>query len=257
MTSAMAMLGADASQATVGTTLLTSYGQLKAELVSHGMLQTSFEGFQPLPMVNLNTQLAWVPQGLAGGVLQGVMLTPVGMLMGCVNTGGQLSGEFLTAVQPYWSPNSQIMVGVHTWGVPGLRCGYKAALEWQYQVLDGEDNLVGASSVTLACTTPFVAADGSPLAETERSTSLSVFHRTSPKHSMFASMEWPAKGEHGHLAVGGTRQLSDHARLRGKWGTQGLLALALEVAGDKSSMTFSTELSSSAPKFGVTVALSP
>ena len=81
--------------------------------------------------------------------------------------------------------------------------------------------------------------------------------RPSPKHSMFASMEWPAKGEQGHLAVGGTRQLSDHARLRGKWGTQGLLALALEVAGDKSSMTFSTELSSSAPKFGVTVALSP
>ena len=35
------------------------------------------------------------------------------------------------------------------------------------------------------------------------------------------------------------------------------LCAALEVAGDKSSMTFSTELSSSAPKFGVTVALSP
>ena len=100
MSTGMTMLGADHSMAQVGTQLLTSYGALKAELVSNGMLQTSLEGFSPLSILQLNTQLAFMPAGFAGGVLQALAFTPVGMLMGSVNTGGQLSTEFFTGMQP-------------------------------------------------------------------------------------------------------------------------------------------------------------
>ena len=260
LTNAMAMLGAESSQGTVGTTLITNHGALKAELISHGMLQASFEGFSPLPFVQLNTQLAFLPQGLAGGVLQGVMVSPIGMLMGCANTGGQLSAELLTAVQT--PGEGQLMFGVHTWGVPGLRCGYKAALEFQHQLVDGEE-LLGSSAITLACTSPFVSADGAPLAEPERSVSLSAFHRTSKNHAVCASVDWPAKSATGgSMTLGGTRQLSDTLRLRGKWGTTGILALALEVSGEKSSVTLVAETSTlpnatAPPKFGATVVLSP
>lgn len=229
MTNAMAMLGADASQASVGTQMLTSRGAVKAELVSHGMLQTSFEGFSPLPFMQLNTQLAFMPQGFAGGVLQSLVLTPVGMLMGCLNTGGQMSAEALTAFQP--TPDSQLMLGFHLWGVPGLRGGVKGAVEWQHQEMDG-DTPTSSSAITLVCTSPYVRSDGSPLEAAERSTSLSVFHRTAAKHSMMASLDFAA-GTDGKLTLGGTRELSEQTRLRGKWGTHGVLALALEVAGDK------------------------
>ena len=63
-----------------------------------------------------------------------------------------------------------------------------------------------------------------------------------------------------HLTAGGTRQLTESTRLRGKWGTQGILALALEVAGEKSSLTLVSEVHSSGalnPKFGATLNLSP
>ena len=48
--------------------------------------------------------------------------------------------------------------------------------------------------------------------------------------------------------------------VRGKWGTTGVLALALEVAGEKSSLTFVSEVSTTgslSPKFGATLSLSP
>ena len=38
------------------------------------ILQTALEGLAPLPFLNFNTQLAFVPAGLAGGVLQSVLL---------------------------------------------------------------------------------------------------------------------------------------------------------------------------------------
>jgi hypothetical protein len=259
MTTGMAMFSEQGAQAQMGTQVVTSRGVLKADLVSHGMLQTSFEGFAPLPFMQFNTQLAFMPQGFAGGVLQGLMLTPVGMLMGCLNTAGQLSAEAFTAVQP--TPTSQLILGAHTWGLPGLRCGVKGAIELQHQQVDAKDELVGSSSISLTCVSPFVNADGSALAAPERSTTLSVFHRTSAKHSLAMSLEWPAKAA-GRLTVGGTRELSDHTRLRGKWGTSGVLALALEVAGEKSSATLVAEMNAKpdqplAPKFGATIALNP
>jgi len=257
MTSGMAMLSETSSQAQVGTQLVTSRGTLKAELVSQGMLQTSVEGFQPLPFLNVNLQLAFVPQGLAGGVLQTMLLTPVGMMMGYMNTGGQMSGEFITGFQP--SPTSQVLLGCHVWGLPGLTGGAKTALEAQHMILDKDDDLVASSAVTLACTAPFVAADGTKLAAYDPTLSISVFQRLSPLHSLAATMERkPGVGI--HLTAGGTRQLSEHCRVRGKWGTSGILALALELAGEKSSVTLVSEVRTSgalAPKFGATLSLSP
>ena len=237
-TSGMAILGAEQTHVQVGSQLLTSRGAVKAELMSNGMLQTSLEGFSPLPFTQFNTQLAFVPAGLAGGVVQGMLMTPVGMLMGCANTGGQLSSELLTGMQP--SPTSQLLLGVHTWGIPGLRCGTKIALEWQVHRMatnaHGEpltdEPPLASSTVTLACTSPAVTASGAPLTHPERSASLSIFHRLSAAHSLAATLEWPAKAE-GQLTIGGTRQISERARVRGKWGTSGVLAFALEVAGEK------------------------
>ena len=45
-----------------------------------------------------------------------------------------------------------------------------------------------------------------------------------------------------------------------KWGTSGVLALALEVAGEQSSLTLVSEVKTSGalrPKFGATLSLSP
>ena len=62
-------------QAQVGMQYQTSQGVLKAELLSAGLLQASFEGFQPLPIMQVNTQLAFVQHGLAMGALQSVLMT--------------------------------------------------------------------------------------------------------------------------------------------------------------------------------------
>jgi len=241
----------ETSNAMVGTQIFTSRGVLRADMVSQGVLQAALEGFAPLPFLNFSTQLAFVPAGLAGGMLQSMLMTPVGMLMGNVNTGGQLSCEFLTGAQP--SPTSQLMLGTHVWGLPGLLGGYKAALEWQHAKLDAEENLIGSSAITLACTMPLVEADGTRLDKASRdpSLSLSVFQRTSEKNSMAVSLErTPNAGI--VLTAGGTRQLTDRTRLRGKWGTSNVLALALEVAADKGTFTLVSEMNTAgapAPKF--------
>ena len=109
------------------------------------MVNVSLEGFQPLPFLNCNLQLAFVPAGLAGGVLQTMMLTPVGMVMSCLNTGGQMSCELITGAQP--SPTSQVMLGCHFWGMPGLLGGVKTAIELQHMVVDSQENLTASSSV--------------------------------------------------------------------------------------------------------------
>jgi len=260
MTSGTSILSENSSQAQVGTQLVTSRGTLKAELVSAGMLQTTVEGFQPLSFVNMNLQLAFFPTGLAGGVLQTMLLTPVGMALASMNTGGQISGEFITGGQT--SATSQVMLGCHVWGTPLVRgaCGVKAALEVQHMVLDEKEEMpVASSALTLACTAPFVAADGTKLSALDPSMSLSVFQRLSPLHSVAVSIERAPK-DGIHLTAGGTRQLSDSARLRGKWGTQGVLAFALEMAGEKSSLTFTTELKTEgalAPKFGAQLSMTP
>ena len=256
MSSGVAMLGDRSAQAQIATQVATSRGTLKAELVSQGLLQATIENFQLLPILNSTLQLCFVGPMLAGGTLMNMLVTPVGMLQTYVNTGGQMSAEFLTGAQP--TETSQVMLGAHVWGVPGLACGYKTALEFQSMQIQG-DELIGSSSVTLAMTRPLVDAAGSRLAEVDPTVSLSVFARTSAANSVAASIErHPKRGT--HLTVGGTRQLTDSSRLRGKWGTQGLLAVALEVAGEKSQLSLVTEVAPSGalnPKFGVNLNLAP
>ena len=223
--------------------------------MANGMLQTSWENFTLLNGAMLfNTTLAWSPAGLAGGVLQGMLATPLGMLMCSGNTGGQTSTELISGVP--LSPTSTLMLGLHSWHVLGKRGGVKGALEWAHQELDG-DELVSASAVTLACTKPLVQADGSALAEPEQTTTFSVVHKTSVKNALVASLEWAPKTD-GVMTLGGTRQLTDRTRLRGKWNTNGVLGLALEVAGEKSSMQLTTEwnTNSGSPSFGTTINLS-
>ena len=62
-----------------------------------------------------------------------------------------------------------------------------------------------------------------------------------------------------HLTAGGSREVAPGAKLRGKWGTTGILAMALELSGDKSQLTFATEVNSIGPlnpKFGLNLNLS-
>ena len=221
------------------------------------MLQTTLEGLQPLPFLNMNLQLAFVPSGLAGGVLQSMILTPVGMVMTALNTGGQMSVDVISGAQP--TPTSQVMLGFHWWGLPGLLGGCKAALEVQHMVMDEQENPVASSAITMACTAPFVTPDGTKVAAIDPTVSLSVFQRLAGgSNTLAATIERTPKAT--HMTAGGTRQLSESARVRGKWGTQGVLALALEVAGDKSSLTLVSEVNSSGalnPKFGATLSLSP
>lgn len=256
MSSAVAMLGDTTAQAQIATQVATSRAMLKAELVSQGVLQASIENFQLLPILNSTLQLCFVGPMLAGGTLQNVMMTPIGMLQTMINTGGQMSAEFLTGFQP--SETSQVMLGTHVWGVPGLMCGYKTAVEWQSMKIVN-DEMVSSSAVTLACTRPLVAPDGTKLAAVDPSVSLSVFARTSPANSVAASVDHtPKRGT--HLTVGGTRQLSESKRLRGKYSTTGILAMALELAGERSQLSLVTEVSTAGalnPKFGATLNLSP
>ena len=256
MSSGVAMLGDTSAQAQIATQVATSRGTLKAELVSQGLLQATIENFPLLPILDSTLQLCFVGPMLAGGTLINTLLTPVGRLQAFVNTGGQMSAEFLTGAPT--GETSQLMLGAHMWGVPGLMCGYKTALEFQSMNIQGEE-LLGSTSVTLAVTRPLVDAAGSRLAEVDPTLSLSVFARTSALNSVAASIErHPKNGI--HLTAGGTRQLSESSRLRGKWGTQGLLAMALEVAGERSQLSLVTEVSTAGPlnpKFGATLNLSP
>ena len=41
----------------MGLAYMTPFGALKADFLSMGLVQTSFEGFSPLPFMQLNTQV--------------------------------------------------------------------------------------------------------------------------------------------------------------------------------------------------------
>lgn len=258
-TSALGVFGSEQSHMQLGTQVETErFGVFKADLMPQGMLQTTMEGFSPLPFLGLNTQLAFVSQGFAGGVLQTMLMTPIAMISATANTASQLSAEAFTAFQP--GPSSQVMLGAHAWGLPGIFCGHKVALEWQHREMDGE-KLVAMSTVALACTSPVVAASGAPLATPQRSVTMSAVHRLSEKASLSASLDLPANGD-GSMKLGGSRQLSESTRLRGMYGTRGVLALALEMAADHSTVNLAAEFNTKAgaglaPKFGATISLSP
>jgi hypothetical protein len=62
---------------------------------------------------------------------------------------------------------------------------------------------------------------------------------------------------HHVLTAGGTRQLGPTKRLRGRFNTDGIVSLALELSNDSSSVTLCTELAQGArPRFGATLNLS-
>ena len=85
---------------------------------------------------------------------------------------GQVSAEWIAGGQ--FSETSQLLVGVHGWGVPGTIGGFKAAAELQhFNVAD--ERLIESSTVSLAVTAPrFV--DNKPTI-TPPSWSLSAFKR--------------------------------------------------------------------------------
>ena len=193
-------------------------------------------------------------QGLAGGALQAVVMTPVGVLLGSANLFGQMCAEIITGGAP--SESTQLMLGAHLWGQPGAFGGAKVAAELQHAVMDGEE-LVGTSAITLAATRPCVKADGSPA---QTSGSLSIAYRPSADYSLATSIERTPGGNH-VLTAGGTRSLDGGKRLKGRVTTDGILALALDVAAEASSLTLCAELglTPSAPpaRFGATISLSP
>lgn len=188
------------------------------------------------------------------GALQGALMTPLGPLVASANLFGQMSCEFVTGVQP--SENSQVMLGAHWWGMPDAYGGVKAAIEWQHhQLVEGE--LAASSTVTAAVTRPSYRNDGSPATP---SWSLAVAHRMSLSSALACQLESAAEAPH-VLSVGGSRQLSDKYRLRGKWSTTGVLGLALEQQAEKSALTLSCEMDTTpgkglSPKFGFVVQLS-
>ena len=158
MTSGMAMLGESGSQAQVGTQLVTSRGVVKADLISQGMLQLGFMGFQPLPLINCTSQLLFSPSGFLGGQLQSMLFLPIGMMVGSINTSTQWSLEMVTGAQP--SESLGIMLGCHLWGDrmtaggmrpaaarsnPGAIFGYKACLEITKHVIEDEESVASTA----------------------------------------------------------------------------------------------------------------
>ena len=254
-TQGMGMMQGDSAFGQVGLQYASPLGNLKADLVSQGVVNLSLEGFQPLPMMQVGTQLNFMSGMLVGGQLTSVLFTPVGVMMGYASLGGQLSGEFMTGIQPADYPGNNVMLGVHTWGFPGIFGGYKAAIEWSREVVVN-DELQGQCAVTAAVTKPYLTNDGEPGTP---SFTLSAYHRMSEASLLAVQAEAGAKGS--TLSIGGSRQLSEAQRLKARWNTQGILGLALEQAGEKSVLALCGEVDSTPgrplnPRFGVTLQMS-
>jgi len=235
-------------QGQLGVSYQTRLGVLKAEMLSLGVLQTTLEGFQPLPFTQFTAQVAFCPGG-AMGVGQAVIMTPVGILMGSGNLGGQLSGELLTGFSP--GEGSQVLIGGHVWGLPGTYGGCKAAIEWQQAILKQDGEPISSGTITLAVTRPYTG---------QTSASLSVSQRTSDNTVLVASVEGRSQADP-VIAFGGSRQLGSN-RLRGRYSTNGLLGLALDVCSDRSVLSLIAQVDSTpgkslSPSFGATVQLMP
>lgn len=83
-----------------------------------------------------------------------------------------MSVEWIAGAQ--FSETSQLMVGVHGWGLPGTLGGLKAAAEYQHYHIEDEQ-LISSSSVSLAVMAPRFA-DNKPTASAP-SWSFSAFKR--------------------------------------------------------------------------------
>jgi len=240
--------------AQAGLTYQTRFGALKAEMISQGVLQTTLEGFTPLPCMQVTTQLAFMPQGFAGGAMNTVIMSPVGAVMLSANLGGQLSAEFVTGAQPF-GEMSQLMVGAHVWGLPGAYGGTKMAVEYMQAVPGADDEPPSrVGTITAEVTRPRA---GSP---NGTSGSLSVCHNLGNSNALNASFEVSAQGER-LLSMGGSKQLAPSARLKGRVATNGLLSLALQLESAASQLTLQSEVDSTSgstrpPRFGATISLS-
>ena len=251
----MGMMQGPAAFGQVGLQYASPLGNLKADLISQGVVNLSLDGFQPLPIMQLNTQLSFMSGMLVGGQLYSVLFTPVGVMTGGANLYGQLSGEFFTGIQPASYPGNQVMLGVHTWGMPGIFGGYKAAIEWSREVVVN-DELQAQCAVTAAVTKPYLMNDGEP---GTHSFTLSAYHRMSESSLLAVQVEGGAQGS--VMSTGRSRQLSEAQRLMARWTTQGILGLALEQSGEKSVLSLCGEVDSTPgrplnPKFGVTLQMS-
>lgn len=227
-------------------------GMLKADLISQGVVNLSLEGFQPLPIMLLNTKLSFMSGMLVGGEMASVLFTPLGVMSGFANLYGQMSGELVLPIQ---QEGGMVMMGVHTWGMPGIFGGYKAAIEWSREVVVN-DEPQSHCTVTAAITKPHMTNDGEPGTPLY---TLSAFHRMSEASVLAVQVEKGAQGA--TLSIGGSRQLSEAQRLKARWNTQGILGLALEQAGEKSVLSLCGEVDSTPgrplnPKFGVTLQMS-
>jgi len=246
--SSVGMINGGQAGGQVGLQYSSALGLLKAELASAGMWNISLEGFQPLPFAQLNTQLAFVGGMLAGGQVHSIVMTPVGVLMGAANVYGQMSGEIFTGLAP--AEGHQIMLGAHCWGLPGVYGGIKAAIEWTRDVTVGEE-VTSQCSITAAVMAPHMTNDGSPGQPTY---TFSVCNRG----EMQSVLQFESGAAGSTLTVGGAIALSEMQRLKARWATNGLLGVALDVAGEKSAVTFCGEVNSTPgkqlnPKFGVTL----
>lgn len=257
-TTVMAMQNQGQTAGQLGLQYASPLGMLKLEGASQGLVNVTLEGFQPLPILSLNTTLGFVGGMLGCGELRSVLMTPVGMLMGMANIYGQMGAEFFTALQP--KEGHQLLVGAHVWGLPGLYGGVKCAAEWTREVVVAEE-LQSQCSITAAVTRPYLSNDGSPGVP---SYSLTVCHRPNAESTLALQYEGtPGKegAPAGVLTLAGARQLSEAQRLKARWNTQGLLALALEQAGQKHMLSFIGEVDTSpnatglSPKFGVNLQL--
>ena len=78
----MGMLSNGGTNATLGVQRMMGPNgpMLSAEAISQGVVQLGCEGLSPLPILQLNTQLAFMPY-LCGGMANAMLLTPVGPLI--------------------------------------------------------------------------------------------------------------------------------------------------------------------------------
>ena len=155
----MGMLAAEQSQAVLTGNYQTRHGALGATLVQPcgqpTMLQTTLEGFQPLPFMQLNSQLMFVNGvGLGMGMVN-VILPPFIL---SANLMGQMSAELVLGGQV--SERDTVILGAHAWGLPGAYGGVKCGGEWTRAELDADGELLSQSTVTLAVTRPHLTAEG-------------------------------------------------------------------------------------------------
>ena len=261
----MGMLAAEQSQAVLTGNYQTRHGALGATLVQPcgqpTMLQTTLEGFQPLPFMQLNSQLMFVNGvGLGMGMVN-VILPPFIL---SANLMGQMSAELVLGGQV--SERDTVILGAHAWGLPGAYGGVKCGGEWTRAELDADGELLSQSTVTLAVTRPPLTAEGHAA---PWSATLSAMHNLSAREAVGVVFDRKGRLDQDGapapssiaMSILAQGQLGAGKRVKGRLSTRGVVGLALELSGDASSLALQCELDATGakapPKFGATLQLSP